>query len=104
MRGRKRELHDPVRTSIWVEKSDRDAAKATKLSDATIYRQGLKYCVLTQRTRPEVLEKLAVDEDRMAEDHESSAAAHRHRAEEFRTRITDGRIVPNGPQGRAEVR
>jgi len=87
MRGRKSTLHDAVRTTIWIEKTDQEAAAATRLPPSVIFRQGLKACVLTQRTRPEVLEKLAIAEDHMAEEHEAQAMTHRHRAAEYREKI-----------------
>jgi hypothetical protein len=92
VRGRKKDLHNPVRTTIWVEKTDLEAAEATQLSKATIFRQGLKSCVLTQRTRPEVLERLAHAEEVMAESHEVEAEAHRHRAWEMREKVRNGGI------------
>lgn len=96
MRGRKKELHNPLRKTIYVEKADAETAKASHLSDSVIYRAGLKIC---NRTRPEVLERLAAAEDQMAEEHETEAAMHRHRAQELRGRTRNGQISEPEPVG-----
>jgi len=60
--------------------------------EGPLERAGLKIC---NRTRPEVLERLAAAEDQMAEEHETEAAMHRHRAQELRGRTRNGQI--SGP-------
>ena len=88
MRGRKLEYHNPIKKTVKLEKSDDDAIKAAGLTIPQVLRHGLKSCALSGGVRAEVLEKLATDEDHMAEEHEGQAAVHRHRAEEFRGKIT----------------
>ena len=87
LRGRKKTLHDPVKTSMRLERSDLEAAKSSGMDDTAIFRAGLKHCILTGRPRSDVLTKLIKSEVEMAEEHEAEALAHRHRAEQFEEKL-----------------
>lgn len=80
---------------MLLEKSDLEAADAAGLSHSTVFRQGLKHCVLSQRARPDVLQKLIAAEEAKALEHEAEALSHRHRAEEFKEKL--GEIINRNP-------
>jgi len=84
MRGRKPKYHQPHKISADIEEADFEAAKATGLSWPALIRLALKQCSLT---RPEVILRLAREEERMAEEHEQEAIMHRHRAQELLSRV-----------------
>jgi hypothetical protein len=94
VRGRKKELHRPKRVTIIIEHADLETARASHLNHSVIYRAGLKICA---RTRPEVLQRLALDEIKMAEEHEAEAEMHRHKAKELQGRIRTGQITQAEP-------
>jgi hypothetical protein len=89
MRGRKVKYHRPHRISAIIEESDFEAAEATGLSWGALIRLGLKQCSLQ---RPEIILKLAKEEDRMAEEHREEMELHQHRAQDLYARVKQSQL------------
>ena len=90
MRGRKAKYHRPHRITAIIEEADFEAWKATGLTLGSLIRQGLKECSLSQ---PEVILKLAREEERMAREHREDAELHEHRAHGLYSRVKQAQVV-----------
>jgi hypothetical protein len=99
MRGRKQTLHDPVRISFWTEAVDKKVARASGVTEAAIFRMGLKTLGLNGG-KSSLMRTLAEAEERMAGEHEDLANYHRQKAEDIRSKTTgNGPRLPTGTAG-----
>jgi len=83
-RGRKSTFHDPVHVHFRIERADKDAADATRISYGTIFLQGLRLHKLTRR---EILQRLVEDAEARIRALETEIEYLRSKAEKYRSKI-----------------